>query len=490
MVNFNGDVVFVDTSGQIRSSTGDITIRADNTGLRSIIVGSGSALRPDRTLGMNLGTSYAEWNRLYTGDIKAVSGFWGIDQNTSYIEISRDTTFDVQIATFSGTSVSFLGTHGILIGGRDEGSLFDCDAATTIFRNLVQYDARPFVFVNDTVFYSDVATIDDINQVRPVDQRDVSGLITVDTDNSYRLGSHIRRFSSIFAGSGIFNALAPSISGTYINVLGSVMPGRDALWSLGRDSSRWATLYAVSGFIETISPITSGGFTTLNGSFIPDQDQARNLGFNNKRWAVLQVGSGVFSNAITLKGIDVVTRLDAITTLHGVVTANSGAMINVNTERDIYNYTIPANTLQPSGKLRLELIGSVTNMSASNVNFTPQVYINGTSIWGDVFAVPQGPRPRDFEFNIDICSLGSLTGQRVRGYIGLGSATAGSVTGNGDFGATFIAAGNFSSVATSGTVSFASPVTIRVSMQMGTASTLASYSGFHGILTHYPWPRV
>ncbi len=228
----------------------------------------------------------------------------------------------------------------------------------------------------------------------------------------------------------------------------------------------------------------------MHGHFLPGLDRAFNLGSSTNRWAELQAASGTFLTRATIKNAPIVTNQDARTTVHAIVSAQSGAIINSNRETDIYNYTIPANTLSPSGKLTLELIGSVTNMTAGTVNFTPRMYLNGTVIWGDLFAVPAGPRPRDYAMYVDICSLGSMTGQRVRGTVELGLSVAGSITGNGDFGSTFSAGANWSSVATSGTVDFSTPVNLQVSMTMGSTTTLASYSGFHCILTHQPFPTL
>lgn len=64
MVRFNSDIIFIDTSGQVRSRDGDLTLRADDTGQRDVIVGSGRSLRPEHA-SIDLGLSYLPWRHLY-----------------------------------------------------------------------------------------------------------------------------------------------------------------------------------------------------------------------------------------------------------------------------------------------------------------------------------------------------------------------------------------------------------------------------------------
>ena len=69
MVRYNGDIVFIDTSGQVRSRFGGLTLRGDDTGLADVIVGSGASLRPETDcqgpLPIDLGRDYLRWNTLY-----------------------------------------------------------------------------------------------------------------------------------------------------------------------------------------------------------------------------------------------------------------------------------------------------------------------------------------------------------------------------------------------------------------------------------------
>jgi len=705
MPNFNGDVIFVDTSGQVRAQNGDLTLRADSTNIRDIIVGSGKSLRPDTDFALDLGVSFLRWKTIYGASgvlnvlcapssgtfvglddldliplnnarravgsltqrlarVHAASGIFntvGAPTSGTFIEsaasfvpnrtniyalgtgsarwanifstsgnvlniVSNDintSTFTAGSATIDDLTLSNSLTFPQQAGGsfsiNQIGSLtWDADGFDVAVINMTQWDWNQTNLVNVGTLNADTLSVNfnasvfgtlAVNIFEVTGGADILGMLETEhirpqSDGVYAIGTSALRYARIHAASGLFNTIGPQTSGTFTNVIGSLVPEKTAQYALGTSSLRWGNVYAtsgdittltstsitstdilatnsigslgslqvlgvsfitggaifgsdaiptsdavqsfgwqgfrwrqmymVSGFIETINPLTSGSFTTINGSFIPDQNATRalgtstsrwgsinatsgvfntispptsgtylevngsllpdrdllySLGTSTNRWATAQAGSGIFTTAATIKGAPVVTNKDARTTVHAVITANSGAIINANTERDIYNYTVPANTLSASGKLMLELVGSVTNMSASNVNFTPRVYVDGTNIWGDVFAVTQGPRPADFAFYLDICALGSLTGQRVRGVIELGTRTAGSVTGNGDFGVANVG-GTWSSVATSGTANFSNPINIRVSMQLGTASTLASYSGFHCIMSHQPFPTL
>lgn len=739
---FNGDIIFLDASGQIIARSGDLTLRADDTGTRSVIIGSGAALRPEKDVATDLGRPDLRWHDVHAGHIRALSGFLGdpgigaemtFDGNgfevnggtfaffTGNVDLfNSQLGLDATSSLISNGTVDLLGTFRI----RTDAQALDGDAvhnigsassrfgrihgSSGIFNSLAAPSSGTFIGVqsadllpladanralgsllnrwarihaasgifntigaavsgtriecaasfvpNRTNLYglgsfsqrwanvnaasgtfSNVitdglltTTLEASNIVATVDiitgdltvQRNIfldvdgdgltvtqSGPVTWDlggfsldfsngtpsfgdiqvtggvignsatfsssvavtgnlstrnivpqSDRLYAIGTAAARYSRIHAASGIFNQLAASSSGTFIQVNASLVPERNDDYSLGTNALKWGNLfatsgtvtnlsssaiittdlttlgtvnvlgnmgvaglaafnggtffgnaaapssdvayplglqgfrfrqfYAASGYIETINPLPSGGLLTINGSVFPDLDLVRGLGGSLRRWSTVEAGSGIFTTAATIKGAPVVTNKDARTTVHAVITANSGIIISNTNEVDIYNYTVPGNTLSPSGKLQLECIGSLTNMSAAAVNMTPRVYVNGTQIWGDVFSVSAGPRAADFGLYADICALGSLTGQRVRGSVELATRTAGSVAGNGDFGALNGGQGNWSSAAASGTTNFANPVLVRVSMQLGTSSPLISYSGFQCVLTHTPFPGI
>lgn len=109
MVRFNSDILFIDTSGQVRSRDGDLTLRADDSGQRDIIVGSGRSLRPETT-SIDLGLSYLPWRHLYAGggsftSRPTVNGSGVLLQSEdiplAYASYTVDETID--FVTFGGT---------------------------------------------------------------------------------------------------------------------------------------------------------------------------------------------------------------------------------------------------------------------------------------------------------------------------------------------------------------------------------------------------
>lgn len=64
MIQLNSDVVFIDASGQVRSLSGDLTLRAGGA-TREIIVGSGASLRPEEHQVVDLGRTDLRWRNLH-----------------------------------------------------------------------------------------------------------------------------------------------------------------------------------------------------------------------------------------------------------------------------------------------------------------------------------------------------------------------------------------------------------------------------------------
>lgn len=69
MARFNTDVIFIDTSGQVRAVHGDLTLRANEDGGGHVIVGSGISLRPevncDALDAIDLGQEIHRWKTLF-----------------------------------------------------------------------------------------------------------------------------------------------------------------------------------------------------------------------------------------------------------------------------------------------------------------------------------------------------------------------------------------------------------------------------------------
>lgn len=110
MIQLNSDVIFIDTSGQIRVRNGDLTLRADDTGSRSIICGSGQSLRPERHNQMDLGSTDFRWRNLHAGSgtftsRPSVNGsgvlLQGEDRPLGYASYAVNESID--FVTFGGT---------------------------------------------------------------------------------------------------------------------------------------------------------------------------------------------------------------------------------------------------------------------------------------------------------------------------------------------------------------------------------------------------
>ena len=70
MARFNTDVVFIDTSGQIRAVASDLTLRANESGGGHVIVGSGETLRPENDCrasdAIDLGIESHRWKTVFS----------------------------------------------------------------------------------------------------------------------------------------------------------------------------------------------------------------------------------------------------------------------------------------------------------------------------------------------------------------------------------------------------------------------------------------
>ena len=191
----------------------------------------------------------------------------------------------------------------------------------------------------DSVGGSPVATLADLNDNRPVDQRLVSGSIMPDADYVYAIGGATGkgnlRYSAMSAASGIFNELNPQESGTWIQVGGSLAPDGDGTdfddkgYSLGLTTKLWSTAHIQSGIFganitspaATITSITAGtvtsttainalgtigaaGLAIFNGGtffgndMAPSIDKSVNVGLTSNRFITMHLVSG-FIDSIT-----------------------------------------------------------------------------------------------------------------------------------------------------------------------------------------------
>jgi hypothetical protein len=241
MINFNGDVVFIESSGQVRAQSGDLTLRADSTNLRDIIVGSGRSLRPDTDIAIDLGLPYLRWNAAHINS--------GI--------------FNTIRAPVSGTHINIVGG---LIPERDN---FYSLGIEDDFRwaNIYATNAKFTTLFTESINNSDDITTNVISAgpgVASFTGPLISRNIYPEVDELYAIGTSVFRYSRIHAASGIFNTISAPTSGTFINVGSSLVPERDAIYSLGTSSLRWANIFAVSGTFSA-RPTVNGSGVMLQG---------------------------------------------------------------------------------------------------------------------------------------------------------------------------------------------------------------------------------
>ena len=288
MTRFNSDIEFIHSSGQISCASGDLTLRPDSSETRSVIIGSGANLRPERDLTDELGTTFARWYGLRAGRIDALSGILGGPTQTFTI-LQNGFAFNSATVTITAGQLDLISSSVFNLEGASE---FNSDGIVR-FANISQFEM-------DTL-------------MRP------------SIDNLGEIGQTTRRFARIHGTSGLFNQLSPHVSGTHIQIDGSLSPSEDAQYLLGGgagsdvggDPARWSDVIAVSGHFNAIYPQVSGTgiggnpdvWMELGGSLIPslDNDALFWLGVGkNNRFAGIEAVSGVFTD-ISATTADVTT---------------------------------------------------------------------------------------------------------------------------------------------------------------------------------------
>lgn len=285
MTRFNSDIEFVHGSGQVLAPTGDLTLRTDDLAIpRSVIIGSGATLRPERDAINRLGTPDLRWYDAWIGNLTAYSGVLGDPSLARF-------TWSLNGHAFLNSNVSF--TDCTVLS--DGSTVHTLEGATEFNTDGIVRFSSSSQFEMDTLMHPSV-------------------------DNLGTIGQTARRFARIHGSSGIFNLLAPQSSGTFITVDGSLAPDEDAVYHLGfptisdgegQGAIRWGHIVGASGHFNAIYPQVSGGgagdagaWIEVGGSLLPPTHTLAPLywlgvgKFN--RWAGVDAFSGVF---------DVVTSL-------------------------------------------------------------------------------------------------------------------------------------------------------------------------------------
>tara|TARA_R110002094_G_scaffold214658_1_gene185180 strand:+ start:3186 stop:5045 length:1860 start_codon:yes stop_codon:yes gene_type:complete len=314
MTRFNSDIEFVHGSGQVTAPTGDLTFRTDDLAIpRSVIIGSGAILRPERDAINRLGTPGLRWYDGWIGDLHSLSGILGGPTQT-----------------FSWT-----------VGG------FGFNAANVSFSS-----ATVELVTNSTLAIEAASELNSDGTIRFNDgsQFEMSTLMEPQVDNVGIIGQTAKRYSHVHASSGIFNELSPQASGTFISVDASLIPLDDAVYSLGVPELpggegspipgiRWSNIVAASGRFNSIyastsgaSPGHTGAYIELGASLIPPAHPGDS--------ALFWIGGGKFNQMAGVRAVSGLFTTVTMTTATIATLTNTTlttSLININTNGDFIN---------------------------------------------------------------------------------------------------------------------------------------------------------
>tara|TARA_R110002126_G_C10490983_1_gene504798 strand:+ start:41391 stop:43250 length:1860 start_codon:yes stop_codon:yes gene_type:complete len=310
MTRFNSDIEFVHGSGQVLAPTGDLTLRTDDLAIpRSVIIGSGATLRPERDAINRLGTPDSRWYDGWIGDLHSLSGTLGGPTQTF--------SWTVGGFLFNASNVNF--TSATV--GLDTNSTMTIEAASEL-------------------------NSDGIVRFNTGSQIEMDTLMDTSVDHLGTIGQKARRMARVHASSGIFNELSPQESGTFISVDASLIPADDAVYSLGVPGSpgdgegspippiRWANVVAASGHFNSIYASTSGvpvghagAYIELGASLIPPAHAGSD--------ALFWIGGGKFNQFAGIRAVSGILNTVSITT--AAVSTMSVTNLTINNTGDFIN---------------------------------------------------------------------------------------------------------------------------------------------------------
>ena len=309
MPKFNGDITFVDGSGQMIATTGSLTLRADGTTSGSVIVGSSASLRPERDVVQRLGTPGSRWYDGWIGDIHSLSGTLGGPTQTFSWTVGGF-GFNTANVSFTSSAIDFITNSTITIEGGSE--------------------------LNSA----------GIVRFQTASQIEMDTLMDTSIDGLGTIGQKARRMARVHASSGIFNELSPQESGTYISVDASLIPLDDAVYSLGAPEGedggeggppppiRWANVVAASGRFNSIYASTSGvpaghagAYIELGASLIPPTHPGND--------ALFWIGGGKFNQMAGIRAVSGIFNTVTMTT--AVISTLTTSLLNINNTGDFIN---------------------------------------------------------------------------------------------------------------------------------------------------------
>lgn len=150
---------------------------------------------------------------------------------------------------------------------------------------------------------------------------------------------------------------------------------------------------------------------------------------------------------------------------------------NTTTETDILNYSVPANELGSTRKLRVEMGGDYLNNNNITNALSLIVYYGGTTIYNDTVSISStSASRRPWRLTFSLCANNATNAQAFFGNFSLGTS-GGALTGIGDLDTDEIESSSpiFNTISVDSTAA----QTLRVSFTWSTASANLSARRFH-----------
>jgi len=172
--------------------------------------------------------------------------------------------------------------------------------------------------------------------------------------------------------------------------------------------------------------------------------------------------------------------------LHRQASTNAAdAIVNDNTERTLYTYTLPEYTLIDLRTVRLRLLGEYLNDSGLARQMTLRVKLGGTTLYDDaITGITNDPAIRPFQIEIVLASLGTSSDQEMWGHLRLGNVAA-TTTGLGDIDSNPFAQNRHFSSSGSTTIDMTQARALAVTVQHGAVSGSLSIWLRHALLEVY-----
>lgn len=158
---------------------------------------------------------------------------------------------------------------------------------------------------------------------------------------------------------------------------------------------------------------------------------------------------------------------------------------NTTVETDIFNHSIPGNTIGTEGVVRAVIVGDMLKNNVVGETLTVRVYLGATTLFDDVIgaAIPISASRRPFMMEFWLANQNATNDQHGGGYVLLGTA-GGATTGIGNFNTDEIGT-NASIVGVASAIDTTVAAVFRVSVQWSVASANNSFIRLFGLLIRY-----